>query len=43
MENKDFGKQLEVRTKNYAIAILKLSASIPDTSEGKVVKNQLSK
>lgn len=43
MENKDFGKLLEARTKKLAIAILKLSASLPNTSEGKVVKNQLSK
>ncbi len=43
MENKEFAKQLEIRTQKYAIAILKLSSSLPNTSESKVVRNQLSK
>ena len=43
MENKEFGIQLENRTKKFAISIIKLSASLPKTEECKVMKNQLSK
>ncbi|MDF1548626.1 MAG: four helix bundle protein [Bacteroidales bacterium] len=43
MENKEFSKQLELRTKKFAISIIKLSASIPNTPEGKVLKYQLTK
>ena len=43
MNNKEFGKQLEERTKKFAISIIKLSASIPNTTEGKVIRNQITK
>ncbi len=43
MDNKEFGKQLESRTKKFAISIIKLSASLPYTSEYKVIKNQITK
>ncbi len=43
MENKEFGKQLEERTKKFAISIIKLSASLPKTAEGNVIKNQITK
>ncbi len=43
MENKEFGKQLEKRTKDFAIRIIKLSVELPNTSEGRVLKNQLTK
>ncbi len=43
MDNKEFGKQLESRTKKFAILILKTSAKLPLTSEGKVIKNQITK
>ena len=43
MENKEFSKQLEKRTKDFAISIIKLSVELPNTSEGKVIKNQISK
>ncbi len=43
MENKEFGRLLEIRTKTFAISIIKLSASLPNTSEGKVIKNQITK
>ncbi len=43
MNNKDFGKQLEERTKTFAIKIIKLSASLPSTVEGRIVRNQLTK
>jgi len=43
MDNKEFGKQLENRTKKYAISIIKLSSSLPSTTEGFVIRNQISK
>jgi four helix bundle protein len=43
MDNKEFGKKLEVRTKQFAIRIIRLSVSLPGSPEGKVVRNQLTK
>ena len=43
MEHKEFGKKLELRTRKFAIAIIKLSISLPQTQEGKVLKNQITK
>ena len=43
MDNKEFGKQLEDRTKKFAISIIKLSASLPNTTEDKVIRNQITK
>ena len=43
MENKEFAKQLEKRTKVFAIAIIKLSSSLPNTPEGRVIRNQITK
>ena len=43
MDNKEFGKQLEVRTKKFAIGIIELSALLPNTSENRVIKNQVAK
>lgn len=43
MDNKEFGKKLELRTRTFAISIIKLSISLPHTNEGKVIKNQITK
>jgi four helix bundle protein len=43
MEHKEFAKQLEKRTKIFAIAIIKLSSSLPNTPEGRVIRNQITK
>ena len=43
MENKEFSKQLEKRTKKFAISIIRLSILLPNTPEGKVLKTQLTK
>ena len=43
MENKVFAKQLEDRTKRFAISIIKLSASLPSSTESKVIRNQVTK
>lgn len=43
MDNKEFGKQLELRTKTFAISIIRLSSLLPTTQEARVIKNQVSK
>ena len=43
MENKEFSKELELRTKKFAISIIRLSASLPQTVEAKVIRNQITK
>lgn len=43
MDNKEFAKQLEKRTKVFAITIIKLSSSLPNTPEGRVIRNQITK
>ncbi len=43
MNNIEFSKQLENRTKKFAIDIIELSASLLNTAELKVIKNQISK
>ncbi len=43
MNNKEFGKELEQRTKVFAIRIIRLSASLPKSEESRVVRNQISK
>lgn len=43
MENKEFAKQLEKRTKIFAITIIKLSSLLPSTPEGRVIRNQITK
>ncbi|MBI9039016.1 MAG: four helix bundle protein [Bacteroidales bacterium] len=43
MDNKEFSKQLELRTKKVAISIIKMSAFLPNTPEGRVIRYQLSK
>ena len=43
MNNKEFAKALEKRTRKFAVNIIRLSAKLPNTPEGKVVKNQITK
>ena len=43
MENKEFARQLEVRTKKFAISIIRLSVLLPGSPEGKIIRNQLTK
>ncbi|MFD2726329.1 four helix bundle protein [Hyunsoonleella rubra] len=43
MTNKEFAQNLEKRTVKFAIAIIKLSASLQNTSEALVLRNQLTK
>ena len=43
MENKEFAKQMEKRTKAFAIDIIKLSVALPSTPEGRFIRNQITK
>ena len=43
MDRKNFAKELERRTKQFAVKIIRLSLTLPNTSEGKSVRNQLTK
>jgi four helix bundle protein len=43
MNNKEFGKQLELRTKRFAVSIIKLSVLLPSSAEGNVIKKQITK
>ena len=43
MNNKEFGKQLEDRTIKFAIRVIRLSVLLPNTPEGKVIRNQFTK
>jgi len=43
MDNKEFVKELEKRTKRFAVRIIRLSSKLPNTPEARVVRNQISK
>ena len=43
MDNKEFAKELEERTKKFSIKIIQLSTKLPDTPEGRVVRYQITK
>ena len=43
MDNKEFSKKLEERTRNFAISIIRLSILLPNTPEAKVIRNQFTK
>lgn len=43
MENKEFAKQLEKRTKTFSITVIKMSSLLPNTPEGRVIRNQITK
>ena len=43
MDNKEFSKQLEKRTKDFAVKVISLSTILPDTLEARVIRNQITK
>ncbi|MDJ0810969.1 MAG: four helix bundle protein [Desulfobacterales bacterium] len=43
MENRDFAHKLELRTRKFAVSIIRLSSRLPRTSEGQVIRNQITK
>jgi len=38
-----FAKELEQRTKRFAVAVIRLSAKLPKTVESKIIRGQLTK
>lgn len=40
---KEFARELEKRTLKFAVQIIRLSSTLPNTPEGRVVRNQLTK
>ncbi len=43
MDNVEFAKKLEARTLVFAVLVIRLSAKLPNTPEGRIVKEQLIK
>ena len=43
MDNKEFSKKLEKRTRKFAVTIIKLSSTLPNSPEGLVIRNQITK
>jgi len=43
MDNREFSQELEKRTKKFAVRIIRLSSSLPNTTEAKIVRNQITK
>jgi four helix bundle protein len=42
-DNREFAHALELRTRKFAVRIIRLSGLLPNTPEGKVLRNQLTK
>ncbi len=43
MDNKEFSKELEKRTRKFAVRTIRLSTTLPNTPEGRVIRNQITK
>ena len=43
MDIKQFSKELERRTRKFAVSIIQLSSTLPNTPEGRVIRNQITK
>jgi len=43
MDNKHFSRRLERRTRDFAVGVIRLSTTLPDTLEARVVRNQITK
>ena len=43
MDNREFARELEKRTRKFAVQIIKLSGRLPNTPEGRVVRTQMTK
>lgn len=43
MDNREFAGVLERRTRAFAVQIIKLSSLLPNTPEGRVIRNQITK
>ena len=42
-ENKDFARELESRTRRFAISVIRLSGKLPNSIESRVIRNQFTK
>ncbi len=40
---KEFAKELEIRTRKFAVMIIRLSVKLPNTPEARVIKTQITK
>ena len=43
MDNKEFAKKLEQRTREFAVRIIRLSRTLPNTPEARVIRTQITK
>ncbi len=43
MDNKEFSKELEKRTRKFSVRIIRLSTKLPNTPEARVIRNQITK
>ena len=43
MDNKEFSRNLEKRTRQFGVKIISLSSTLPNTPESRVIKNQITK
>jgi len=43
VDNREFSKDLEKRTRQFAVKIIRLSGLLPNTPEARVIKNQITK
>ena len=43
MNNKEFSKKLEQQTREFAVRIIRLSNTLPNTPEGMIIRNQITK
>jgi four helix bundle protein len=43
MDNKEFAKKLEKRTREFAVRIIRLSTELPNTPEARTIRNQVTK
>jgi len=43
VDNKEFSKNLEKRTRQFAVRVIRLSTLLPNTPEGRVIRNQITK
>ena len=43
MDNKEFAKELEKRTGEFGVRIIRLSRTLPNTPEARVIRTQMTK
>jgi len=43
VDRKQFAKELENRTRKFAVRIINLSTTLPNTNEGRIIRNQITK